>query len=180
MGAFKQDNLTFWIAEDVSGECLSSRLIQVTVSDSIANMVATNNLQYGEWRWFEEGFKSLGVQLYTELGESDGKWTEGRFSFEISVPAPDSQLVRDVNETLRLGQESDWTRKHGLQGVIAPEVKGFKTKIAYYYPNGLYVDYKISRVYLIPTFGYIIIFTQQPRLKSGLDTMHGFLILKIL
>ena len=46
------------------------------------------------------------------------------------------------------------------------------------YPEGLYVDYQISKAYYFPGSGYILVFTHQPLIASGNDTMHGFLLFK--
>ncbi len=63
---------------------------------------------------------------------------------------------------------------------MLPPVDGVRINLVYHYPTGLYINYEINKVYYSPNFGYLLIFTRQPKLAVGLDTMHGFVILKII
>ena len=171
------NKVTFWIGEDISGECYGSYLIQVTISDSINHTLTTHNLNYAKWDWMNIVFDNLGKLPYKKIENEEGVWEDSFISWKISTPAPDYEMIKKI---YKAGYEGFWTRRHGIEGMILPEIKGIKTKPVYYYLDGLYVDYKISAVYYFPHFKYILIFTNQPHLKSGLDTMHGFLIFKII
>jgi hypothetical protein len=96
------------------------------------------------------------------------------------APPPDSAQLKLFEKEYALGDERSWNSKHGIQGINTPSVEGLNVRMVYYYPEGLYIDYTISKVYYFPRSGYVLVFTNQPRLASGLDTMHGFLLLKII
>ncbi len=181
-GIMEQRDVTFWIGEDVSGECYGSYLIQVALEDTSSHLIMTYNSSYSDWDWLKEGLKKLGMPKYTELkfNNEKGIWSDSMINVKISVPEPDSEMAELLKDARRRGIEDIWTQKYGVEGIILPEFKGIKTKLVYYYPKGFYIDYQISAVYFDPFFKHLIIFTHQPRLAVGFDTMHGFLIFKII
>ena len=181
-GAIEHRDVTFWIGEDISGECLGSNLIQVTLSDTLTHIIMTPNSSYGDWDWLKEGLKKFGMPKYTELKFNDEKgiWSDSGMSIKISVPEPDSEIAEHLKDAYKYGIEAIWTKRYGIEGIIIPKFEGVKTQLVYYYPEGFYINYQISSVYYDSIFKNIIIFTHQPRLATGFDTMHGFLIFKII
>jgi len=73
---------------------------------------------------------------------------------------------------------NDWNEEYGLEEVLSPEFEGIKSELVYFYPEGLYINYEISKAYYFPNSGYLLVFTHQSMLASGNDTMHGFLLFK--
>ena len=167
-----------WIVEDVGGECWCSRLIQVVAKDDYASTTYTRFRDYGSWTWLQESIKHIVQEPVIRLEKQNGAWIIPGTSWRIAVPPPDTTQLRMLQEETFASGEA-WNSKYGIEGISAPYVEGLNTKIIYYHPEGLYVDYKISKAYYFRHSRYILVFTNQPRLASGLDTMHGFLLLKI-
>jgi len=175
-----KNEIAFWIGEDVSGECHWSNLIQVSAMDSSSHFIITGNTSYGNWVWLKEGLKNLDTVPYVELVNEQGIWSNPEIPLKMSVPSPDSETMKLVNEANREGYDEYWTRKYGLKGIILPAFQGAKAKLVYYYPLGLYVKYEISAIYYVRFYKSMIVFTRQPRLANGLNSMHGFLVFKII
>jgi hypothetical protein len=74
--------------------------------------------------------------------------------------------------------ENQWNEEYGSEEVLSPEFAGIKGELVYFYPEGLYIEYEIAKAYYFARSGYILVFTQQPALASGDDTMHGFLLFR--
>ena len=170
---------TFWIGEDVGGECLGSYLIQISISNQRVSSYVSMLMGYAEWGWLREGIKHLQRVPFEELVEKGRVWQCATGSFSVEAPLPDSVLSSLLLEAFRKGNERAWTRDHGLEGTSPPVFDGIKAQLIHYHEKGLYVGYQISKAYYFPGSKYLLIFTHQPMLVSGLDTMHGFLIFKV-
>ncbi len=170
----------FWIVEDVGGECLYSRLIQVVAKDDYATTIYTRFGGYQSWKWLQDNVKHIVKEPAIQLENHDGVWITPDTSWRIAVPPPDSALLRLFQEEYAKGGERSWNVKYGIKGVSVPSAEALNIDVVYYYPEGLYIDYTLSNVYYFPRSGYVLVFTNQRRLASGLDTMHGFLLLKII
>lgn len=180
--ATAESNPVFWIVEDVSGECWYSRLIQITVENTKDTAIYLPLGGHGSWnwRWLEKKMKHIVCQPAIELENQNGVWSIPGLSWHIEAPPSDSALLRLFQEEYNAGRERSWNVKYGIKGINVPSLEGIDSKLVYYYPDGLYIDYTISKMYYFPHSGYALLFTNQPRLASGLDTMHGFLLLKII
>ena len=56
---------------------------------------------------------------------------------------------------------------------------GVTAKRLYFNRKGLYINYNIKEAYYHVSTGLLIVFTDQPRLAAGLDTMHGVLLYRV-
>jgi hypothetical protein len=179
--ATADNNPVFWIAEDVGGECWYSHLIQIAVEDTTDTATYTALGSYKSWNWkgLEEKLKGVICQPAIELENQNGMWSLPGLSWRIGVPPPDSAMLKLLQKEYKAGRERSWNVNYGIKGVSVPSAEGLDIEMVYYYPEGLYIDYTISKVYYFPQSRYILVFTNQPRMASGLDTMHGFLLLKI-
>lgn len=175
----KEANLTFWIAEDISGECMLSHLIQISISAGKVSACYTSLMGYGEWSWLKEGVKHLQREPFEELVEKAGDWNCSTASFQVKPPLSDSEMLNSFQLAAREGYERRWIQDHGLKGISLPVFDGIEAELLHYHEVGLYVDYQISKAYYFPHSRHILLFTHQPHLASGWDTMHGFLIFKI-
>ncbi len=177
----KGNNPVFWIAEDVGEECFVSYLLLVTISPSKATLISIDLRNFGDWDWLKEGTEHLRTELPVELENQNGTWKITQTSEYIKPPPYNSKLSAQFDKHIRKGGSNgvSWNRNHGLKGILLPVIGGAKTKLIYFYPVGLYINYDIAKVYYFPKSGYILIFTHQPKLAVGLDTMHGFLLLKM-
>ena len=171
--------LTFWITEDIGGECMASQLIQIFISKEKVSSSYTSLMGYEEWDWLKEGTKHLQREAPKELVEKEGVWNCSTASFQVKAPMSDSAMLNSFREAAREGYERRWIQDHGLSGISMPIFEGINRELIYRHEAGLYIDYQISKAYYFPYSKYLLIFTHQPHLASGLDTMHGFLIFKI-
>jgi hypothetical protein len=170
---------TFWIGEDVGGECLGSKLIQISISDGKVSSSYASLMGFEEWDWLKEGVKHLQKELPKELIERNGVWSCSSASFHAMPPPSDSVMLRLFRQAFNNGMERSWNELRGIKGISLPVFKGVKAELLYYYEKGVYVAYGFSHIYYFPHSKYLLIFTHQPMMASGLDTMHGFLIFKI-
>lgn len=174
---YNQNKITFWVGEDVSGECMGSHLIQVTVSDTTSCIHTAYNVNYANWDWLRHGFSNLSGLTLEKLSNKEGSWSDSAGSLRISAPPSDTLEIRKIYQS---SYEAQWTARHGIEAIKLPQIQEVLTKLIYYYPVGLYVDYKISDAYYIPSQKLLIVFTHQPHLAAGFDSMHGFLIFRII
>jgi hypothetical protein len=170
----------FWIVEDVGGECWYSLLIQIVVKDTIATAFYTRFRDYGSWTWLEKNSKYILYEPAKELENKNDVWSAPDMSWFIKIPSIDSAQLKWLQEKCPEFDGRWWNCKYGIDGISLPSFEGIDVKLVYYYPDGVYFDYKISKAYYFVRSGYILLFTKQPRLADGFDTRHGFLLLKII
>jgi hypothetical protein len=60
-----------------------------------------------------------------------------------------------------------------------PTVKGAAAKPMFFSERGLFFNYTIDSAYFFPRSGFLLVFINQPVKAVGLDTMHGFEVMKI-
>jgi hypothetical protein len=166
-----------WIGEDLSGECHSSRILQVILSDSGNTTINTHLKTLHDWEWLTHGLQTEVPMVFTH---HDDSWVSPDVDLEIQGPRADSTLLRSFQQHILSGGSNGytWNRDHRLSGITKPEIKGVQMELRYYYPYGLYVGYTISDVYFFPEGGLLLVFTNHRTRAVGNDTMHGFLIFK--
>lgn len=173
-----QGSPTFWIGEDLSGECKYSRLLHISITDSTVAISESELEEYNNWENIPK-LNSL-FKVYTEepLILKGNVWENK--DLKVSPPDFDSLLYEDFSEHIVQGGSNaiSWYQLKGKKGIILPNVEGIKTELLFSYKTGLYINYEISEVHYFLK-RYIVVFTHQPIKSVGLDTMHGFLILKI-
>ena len=161
---------TFWIGENLSGECQISYLYNISIRDSIVSVSKSELKEYNKWDELKNisGF----FRKYKELDDND---------LVITPPQFDPGLRDAFNNHVYEGGSNGytWNKKHGLDGIILPTVENLKSELLFYYHFGLYINYKIASVHYFPDARLILIFTEQPLRAVGMDTMHGFLIFEI-
>lgn len=173
-----QGTPTFWIGEDVSGECEYSKLLRINIIDSTVSVSQTELKKYKNWGIIPELNSLLRIYEETPLELNDSEWKNE--DFKIIAPDYDSSLSVEFNDHIRKGGSNaySWIKVKGNDGIKLPEIEGIKTELLYSYKTGLYINYEITDVHYFPSL-YVLIFTHQPRKAVGLDTMHGFLIFKV-
>jgi hypothetical protein len=168
-----------WIAEDVAGECYYSQLLQVVLEETEVGLLRTYLREYGEWGAVVEAFGLLESELESEVAEqADGSWRIGKSTGEIHPP-PDKPRLRDSFPEEAPWSAEGWNRRHGKDGIVLPVFEGMEVDLAYYHPDGFYVDYDVSQVHYFERAGIVVVFTRQELQGSGKDTMHGFLVFRI-
>lgn len=175
---FSQGSPTFWIGEDLSGECDYSRLLQISINESTISVSESELKEYNNWGNILELHSLFNIYKEEPLVLKGNVWENK--DLQISPPVFDSLLYKEFNEHIIQGGSNaiSWFKLKGNQGIKLPNIEAIKTELLFTYKTGLYINYEISNVYYFPN-RYIVIFTHQPQKAVGLDTMHGFLIFKI-
>ncbi len=171
----------FWITEDIGGQYELSQLLQVVIDDESAVLGTIEMTEFRQWDWLDENAKNLRTEIAVPLKLNDEGLLEAQDAYiSIAPPKENDQLLEKFNEHVRQGGSNavTWHKKKDLDGVTEPAVSGIDTKLVYHYPAGFYVNYELDRGYWLPRSGYIVVFTEQPIRAVGMDTMHGFMILR--
>jgi hypothetical protein len=171
-----------WIVEDLSGEANSSAILQVVLrEDQAPVLVKTRLREYGDWQWFLESVGKIESERFKVVWEEQGLFTPEDSGLFVLSPERNVDLMEAFRDSIRIGYSGayDWNDAMGLGGVDPPRVEGSEWDLVYYYPGGLYIDYEITDVYYFPRPRYLLLFTHQDMLATGMDTMHGFIILKL-
>jgi hypothetical protein len=161
---------TFWIGENLSGECQTSTLLNISIFDSNATLTKTSMKNYNSWseiKILSDAFDTYEATVANNLGVSDQLF--------------DSTLAKSFSSYLLEGGDNAirWNSINGEKAIVLPIVKNFEFDLLFYYDAGLYINYKISDVQYFPDADLAIVFTEQPVRAIGMDTMHGFLIFKV-
>ncbi len=162
---------TFWIGEDLSGECEISYLYNISIRDSKVSVSKSELKEYNEWDELKNISGFFGK--YKELDDNN---------LVITPPQFDAGLRDTFNKHVNEGGSSGytWNKKHGLDGIILPTVENLKSELLFYHQKGLYMNYNIASVHYFPVARLILIFTEQQLRAVGMDKMHGFFIFKIM
>ena len=173
-----QGSPTFWIGEDLSGECNYSRLLQIGIKDSTISVSKSELKEYNNWGSIPELHSLFNIYKEEPLKSMDDVWENK--NIKILPPAFDSLLYKEFNEHIVQGGSNaiSWFKLKRNKGIKLPNIEGIKTKLLFSFKTGLYINYEISEVHYFPK-KYIIVFTHQPQIAVGLDTMDGFLIFKV-
>ena len=162
---------TFWIGENLSGECNISYLYNISIRDSNVSVSKSELKEYNKW----DELKNISnfFRKYKELDDNN---------LVITPPKFDPGLRDAFRKHLVEGGSNGykWNKKNGIDGIVPPNIANLKTELLFYHKRGLYINYNIASVHYFPKVGLILIFTEQPLIADGMDTMHGFLIFKVL
>jgi hypothetical protein len=158
---------TFWIGENLSGECQTSTLLNISIFDSNSTLTKTSMKNYNSWNEIlimSDAFETYEAPIANNLG--------------VSEPLFDSTLAKSFSFYLLEGGDNaiKWNAINGENGIVLPIVENFEFNLLFYYDAGLYINYIISDVQYFPDADLAIVFTEQPVRAIGMDTMHGFLI----
>lgn len=171
----------FWISEDVTGECFGSYLLQVVIEHPGYDLITTPLKDLPDWSALKEGIGHLVTEPPVKVEkERDGTWIIGESVGKVSAPARNPDFEESFNQHVHEGGSngSTWNKEYGVDEISLPLIDGLDTELVVYYSGGLYVNYDISQVHYFQEAGYLVIFTHQAKRAVGMDSMHGFLILK--
>lgn len=95
-------------------------------------------------------------------------------------PPQDANLARAFDDHVGGGGSdgATWIEEKGDAGIVSPLINGEPAQVVYAYPGGLYVNYELARVVGILGRDEVIVFTHQDKLAVGLNSMHGFLVVR--
>lgn len=171
-----------WIVEDRSGEGHSTTLLHIVLREGDSPLLVRTDLkEYGDWQWLLEGAGRLRTERFQVLAKTQGLFSSENGDLIIQPPLVNEARSSGFKELIRQGHKGarDWNDTRGLDGFDPPRVEGGDCELAYYYPAGLYINYDITDVYHFERAGYLLLFTHQDMLETGMDTMHGFIILRL-
>jgi hypothetical protein len=177
-----QSQHVVWIVEDRSGEGYSSMLLQIALQgDDSPVLLQTELKDYGDWQWLHEGAGRLRTEQFEALWETQGVFSYDNYALSIQSPEPNEELSEAFRDFIRQGHKGAraWNDAQGTEGFDPPRLQGVEWELAYYYPGGLYIGYEITDAYYFPHPRYLLLFTHQDMLETGMDTMHGFIILRL-
>ena len=181
-----EESPCFYIFEELSGECYQLRLHKIILGNE--GIIA----KFDTYEFIgleEEGTDSTQKEIIepilrysNEIPEKlllyGNVWKKEHINWSITEPKTNDELLEKArNMTPFIG--SLWNEQYGLKGIMFPEFQNIETKLEYFHPRGLYINYKITGVYYFPKKSFLLLFTEQEMKGEGLDTMHGFLIFKI-
>ncbi|MBE0534359.1 MAG: hypothetical protein IH624_01730 [Phycisphaerae bacterium] len=180
LGLTRGSQPILWVAEELGGECLSTQLVQVILDDPNAVTVSTE-IPSRQVTWLKDAMKQFATEAARPLDDVQGLWMARGATWYVKPPNPRSDLSLAFSAHVAGGGSNgiSWNKERGLKGVVAPEVGNAGARLIYSYPAGLYFNYTISQAYFFPRSGHLVVFTHQKLLAVGLDTMHGFMVLKI-
>ena len=90
---------TFWIGEDLSGECDYSRLLNVSVNDSSGSVLQSELKAYNNWGIISELSSLFRTYEEQSLEFKDNIWQNK--DLKIYTPIYDSLLAKEFNEHIR-------------------------------------------------------------------------------
>jgi hypothetical protein len=165
---FGATNRRIWIVEHVGGECHYSKLIQIGFSDSLITSIESKVLEYDRTDYFIDSFAESPQISSVELTKvGDNLTPVPQMSFTLKPPGVDSSLLaKNFKDGVRIYPSS----------IVSPIIAGVHAQRIYQYEAGLYVNYQIDRAYFVPDKNILIVFTKNPLLTTGGDTMNGFMI----
>lgn len=165
---------SLWLAEHVYGECVWTRLIRIRFfPDSVRTYIEM--VRYKDWKSITDRIGNALINGQYEFAKQDSLWRYGNKFYNIKVPRADSSLYQEYKRNL--GDPEIWNQKYGDSAVTPPTIGSTSSKMLYYYPYGLYMNYLVERVCMLPG-NLLLVFTGQPLMASGFNTMHGFFLLK--
>jgi hypothetical protein len=172
----------YWITEDITGEYHSSHLLQLVTTEDSAALGKFELKNFGQWAQLAETAEKFRTEQPIELTiTEDKKLTAENPDWTISAPGEDAELFEKFRDHIKAGGSNakTWHKKMGRAGVTAPKLNSAKAELLYYYPSGLYVNYDLDRAYYFERSGQVLLFTTNQARAVGMDTMHGFMVLKL-
>lgn len=171
-----------WIGEDIGGEYECSILHQVIVGDGAVHG-KSDWRAYGKW---DELVKMMGLlkseKVVTLERRADGSLGAEGLGWTVSAPAAEPDFAAAFNKHIEAGGDNarTWREAQPERAMQMPVFQHARAQLLCRYERGLYVNYGLKAAYLLPNSGLLVVVTEQPLKAVGLDTMHGFLVLRVL
>ena len=171
----------FWVAEDLSGECHESRLIQVVVQKEQAGLITSSLKGYQDWGCFKEALALLEGPKRVSLKSHDSIWQDKDARLKLVAPAPNEDLLKRYRKEAESWCSSgwEWNKRMGMEGITCPLVAGMDLELLYAYRRGLYINYQVKQAFYYPDRALLFVQTEQAEKAVGMDTMHGFLVFRV-
>jgi hypothetical protein len=157
-------------------------LVQVVIQDDKAQAIQTLLKTYQGWGSLAEAVSLLESPKGMSLEKQGTTWQDTAGRITLVPPGPNKVLHKRYLEAARTWCSSAeaWNEHIGAEGTLYPAVRGMETTLVYAYARGYYVNYRIKRALYLPDRSLVFVQTEQTERAVGNDTMHGFLILRVL
>ena len=170
---------TFWLGEDLYGECGQSNLIQIFWTGEKPFVRKTELAQFEKWDWIEQTKKAMRVEMpYSLIPNSNQVIDNELYGIKLRAPRTNDRLYNKFYEGFSENCAYQWNMKMKEEGIDMPQTWDMELDLAYYHPNGLYINYQIERVFIFPESNYLLLMTKNTTKCPSGDTMNGFLIFK--
>jgi len=175
-----QNDDTFWIGEDLFGECGQSNLIQVFLKGDKPLAKETELAQFERWEWIEHAKKAMKTEVcYPLKVDSKQEIDDEVLGIKLRSPKNNNRAMNHFNEEFAENCARQWNQKMKTDGIDEPIVAwDMELELAYYHADGLYFNYQIEKAFVFPESSYLVIMTKQAQRCAGGDTMDGFMIFK--
>jgi len=172
-----EGHASVWIIEDVAGECNLTQLKQVSVdSTGKTRCVSTHFKHKSDTIEFCRAFRHLETLLFETFRPGGDNKINFQPNATLSAPAPRGDLLEKY---LNIKYLVEWNKGDPAETRMLPVFTGCRPEFLYASPDGLYFNYSISQVHYCKANGLLTVFTQQPMLAPGGDTMHGFMVFRV-
>lgn len=171
-----------YITEDIGGEYRLSMLHQFIVSgDEVVHGVSTAK-KFAQWQPLTKLTQMLDREKIVALGlRQDGSHGSTELSWTVSAPAEDPNFAADFGRHIEAGGCSarSWAQANPSRAMQMPQFENARAHLLYSYGRGLYMNYRLDGALYLPQSRLLVLFTRQPLKAVGMDTMHGFMLLRI-
>ncbi len=179
LGITDWEHSVFWIIEDASGECDFSRLIQISIKDSSASVIETYFDKYKKTQRVSKSLSEFHLEQFEPLSSDKKTLFFAKQNWFIEPPHSNDSLFERFSFNANYVTHQ-WNAEKGFKGMVLPNFKKCSSKLLYAYQRGLYINYELDSGYYVPSKNLLIVFTKHPSFGPGGDTMHGFLIFKLI
>lgn len=171
-----------WIGEDIGGEYEQSVLYQATMTSDGLSVGASELAAFGAW----EAIESLAGCFRTEAAvalqaQADGAWGHETVSWRLRAPDADAALMEAFMSHIHGGGRNGRSFYAASKQPVrhSPVVVGAAAERPVFSERGLFFNYRIAAAYYFPKSHLLLVFTHQPQKAVGLDTMHGFVLMRL-
>lgn len=171
-----------WIGEDVGGAYEMSVLHQVVVGDEDTVGGRSTLRTFGDWSAVQSLRPLLEVEPALSLTEREGGlWGHDDLDWTVNAPDRNPALAEAFDRHVQdAGSDArSFYAARSTPDRLAPDVVGAGAAPLYFSDRGLFFNYRIASAYFFARSGVLLVFTHQPLKAVGLDTQHGFVLMRI-
>ena len=171
-----------WIGEDIGGEYELSVLHQVAITKDGILAGQSELRAFRHWSPIRDLKPHFRIASVLELKpDADKRWTHPDLSWTIQPPAEKPSLAEAFDRHVRDGGSHAGTfyAQQNAPPEHPPVIIGADAEPLYYSGRGLFFNYTLEAAWFFPRSGLLLVFTRQPIVAVGLDTMHGFVVMRL-
>ncbi len=171
-----------WIGEDIGGEYELSVLHQVVVRDDGVAAGQSELKTFRQWAPIAALDTSVRTEAVIRLESlSDGRWGHSDLTWTLRPPDEDKTLTELFIAHVQAGGSNAESFYAAEQAPAKqpPLFRGADAEPLYFSDRGLFFNYTIDSAYVFVRSGLVLVFTHQPTKAVGLDTMHGFIVMRL-